>query len=54
VSGQTQINIRNEHMQYILTWYALTAATLVMWVFVKPSVKAPKSMARRLPPVLRS
>lgn len=34
VSGQTQITIRNEHMQYIITWFGLSACTLGMW-FVK-------------------
>eukprot|EP00039_Didymoeca_costata_P007982 m.106770 g.106770 ORF g.106770 m.106770 type:complete len:288 (-) comp13901_c0_seq3:258-1121(-) len=29
--GQTQINIRNEHMQYIFTWFTLSGATLAMW-----------------------
>ena len=26
VGGQTNIDIRNEHMQYIITWYAHTKA----------------------------
>jgi len=30
VGGQTQVHLRNEHMNYILTWYSLTAATLFM------------------------
>jgi len=29
--GQSQITIRNEHMQYIATWYSLSALTLVGW-----------------------
>ncbi len=42
-------------MQYIITWYALTAATLAMWFFVKPAAKAKAStvVKRRLPPTLR-
>lgn len=50
VPGQTQINIRNEHMQYILIWYSLSAATLAMWLLVKPG-RRPAPNARRLPQV---
>lgn len=32
VAGQSQITIRNEHMQYIITWFSLSACTLAMWV----------------------
>ncbi|KAM9735095.1 surfeit locus protein 1 [Menidia menidia] len=31
VGGQTRITLRNEHMQYIMTWYGLCAATTYMW-----------------------
>ncbi|KAK5852385.1 hypothetical protein PBY51_023856 [Eleginops maclovinus] len=31
IGGQTRITLRNEHMQYILTWYGLCAATSYMW-----------------------
>ncbi|XP_066517681.1 surfeit locus protein 1 [Hoplias malabaricus] len=31
VGGQTRVTLRNEHMQYILTWYGLCAATTYMW-----------------------
>ncbi|XP_061589751.1 surfeit locus protein 1 isoform X2 [Cololabis saira] len=31
VGGQTRITLRNEHMQYIVTWYGLCAATSYMW-----------------------
>lgn len=31
LGSQTHINIRNEHMQYIITWYSLGIATLFMW-----------------------
>lgn len=31
VGGQTRITLRNEHMQYIITWYGLCAATSYMW-----------------------
>ncbi|XP_077986753.1 surfeit locus protein 1-like [Glandiceps talaboti] len=29
--GQTRVNLRNEHWQYIITWYSLCAATTLMW-----------------------
>ncbi|KAM6902228.1 surfeit locus protein 1 [Xenentodon cancila] len=31
VGGQTRITLRNEHMQYIITWYGLCTATSYMW-----------------------
>ena len=31
IGGQTHVHIRNEHMQYIITWYSLAAATLLMY-----------------------
>uniref|UniRef100_A0A8C5NW38 SURF1-like protein n=1 Tax=Jaculus jaculus TaxID=51337 RepID=A0A8C5NW38_JACJA len=31
IGGQTRVTLRNEHMQYIITWYGLSAATLYMW-----------------------
>ncbi|XP_074066884.1 surfeit locus protein 1 [Macrotis lagotis] len=31
IGGQTRITLRNEHMQYIITWYGLSAATTYMW-----------------------
>ncbi|XP_078282540.1 LOW QUALITY PROTEIN: surfeit locus protein 1 [Rhinoraja longicauda] len=31
VGGQTRVTLRNEHLQYILTWYGLCAATSFMW-----------------------
>ncbi|XP_055009330.1 surfeit locus protein 1 isoform X3 [Boleophthalmus pectinirostris] len=37
IGGQTRVTLRNEHMQYIITWYGLCAATSYMWYakFVK-------------------
>ncbi|XP_075869936.1 surfeit locus protein 1 [Nelusetta ayraudi] len=37
IGGQTRVTLRNEHMQYIVTWYGLCAATSYMWFakFVK-------------------
>ncbi|XP_067868132.1 surfeit locus protein 1 [Heterodontus francisci] len=31
IGGQTRVTLRNEHLQYILTWYGLCAATSYMW-----------------------
>ncbi|XP_051906806.1 surfeit locus protein 1 isoform X2 [Hippocampus zosterae] len=31
VGGQTRVTLRNEHMQYIITWYGLCASTAYMW-----------------------
>ena len=31
LGGQTAINLRNEHMTYIVTWYTLTFLTSLMW-----------------------
>ncbi|XP_012576586.1 PREDICTED: surfeit locus protein 1, partial [Condylura cristata] len=31
VGGQTRVTLRNEHLQYILTWYGLCAATSYLW-----------------------
>ncbi|KAF6729152.1 Surfeit locus protein 1 [Oryzias melastigma] len=31
IGGQTRVTLRNEHMQYIITWYGLCAATTYMW-----------------------
>ncbi|XP_034565284.1 surfeit locus protein 1 [Notolabrus celidotus] len=40
IGGQTRVTLRNEHMQYIMTWYGLCAATSYMWFakFVKKVV----------------
>ncbi|CAI5445153.1 unnamed protein product [Caenorhabditis angaria] len=31
IGGQTNINIRNEHLNYLTTWYTLTLVTMLMW-----------------------
>ncbi|KAM6170128.1 surfeit locus protein 1 [Rhynchocyon petersi] len=31
IGGQTRITLRNEHLQYIVTWYGLCAATSYLW-----------------------
>ncbi|XP_070581940.1 surfeit locus protein 1-like [Ptychodera flava] len=39
--GQTRINLRNEHWQYIITWYSLCAATAIMWYYAVYKKKKP-------------
>ncbi|XP_011343201.1 surfeit locus protein 1 [Ooceraea biroi] len=31
IGGQTRVNLRNEHLSYIFTWYALSTCTGYMW-----------------------
>ncbi|XP_068105103.1 surfeit locus protein 1 [Hyperolius riggenbachi] len=31
IGGQTRVTMRNEHMQYIITWYGLCSVTSYMW-----------------------
>uniref|UniRef100_A0A8C1DKD6 SURF1-like protein n=1 Tax=Cyprinus carpio carpio TaxID=630221 RepID=A0A8C1DKD6_CYPCA len=31
IGGQTRVTLRNEHRQYVITWYGLCAATSYMW-----------------------
>lgn len=31
IGGQTRVTLRNEHMQYIVTWFGLCATTSYMW-----------------------
>ncbi|KAM6985900.1 surfeit locus protein 1 [Aplochiton taeniatus] len=40
IGGQTRVTLRNEHIQYIMTWYGLCAATSYMWYakFIKKIV----------------
>ncbi|KIW94250.1 uncharacterized protein Z519_05566 [Cladophialophora bantiana CBS 173.52] len=41
-----EVNLRNNHLQYIFTWYSLSAATtLMMWMLLK---KKPIDRARRV------
>lgn len=38
IGGQTRVTLRNEHLQYIFTWYALSLATgYLFWQFWKKS-----------------
>ncbi|XP_032129156.1 surfeit locus protein 1-like, partial [Sapajus apella] len=32
IGGQTRVTLRNEHLQYIITWYGLSAATSYLWI----------------------
>lgn len=32
IGGQTNVQLRNEHLSYILTWFSLSALTTVMWI----------------------
>jgi len=31
VGGQTRISLRNDHVQYMLTWWGITLATSILW-----------------------
>ncbi|XP_055378837.1 SURF1-like protein [Condylostylus longicornis] len=31
IGGQTRVNLRNEHLSYLITWFSLSAATSYMW-----------------------
>lgn len=31
IGGQTQVTIRNEHLNYIITWFGLGICTLLLW-----------------------
>lgn len=31
IGGQTRINLRNEHLSYIITWYSLTGIFSYLW-----------------------
>jgi len=33
IGGQTRVNLRNEHMSYILTWFSLSVLTSAMWMY---------------------
>ena len=32
IGGQTRVKLRNDHFSYMLTWYTLSAATLIAWL----------------------
>uniref|UniRef100_A0A914YWP3 SURF1-like protein n=1 Tax=Panagrolaimus superbus TaxID=310955 RepID=A0A914YWP3_9BILA len=33
IGGQTNVTVRNEHLNYLLTWFSLSAITTAMWYF---------------------
>ncbi|KAI9875238.1 MAG: surf-like protein [Pleopsidium flavum] len=46
IGRAAEVNLRNNHTQYIFTWYALSAATTVMlWMVIR---KPPSDIARRV------
>ncbi|KAL9099895.1 MAG: hypothetical protein Q9163_004670 [Psora crenata] len=46
IGRPAEVNLRNNHTQYIFTWYALSAATAIMfWMIVR---KPPSDVARRV------
>jgi len=45
IGGQTHLKIRNEHLNYAITWFSLAALTLVMW-YTKYGLK--RSVSTRL------
>lgn len=32
IGGQTKVTLRNDHLQYLITWFTVSAATLFMWI----------------------
>lgn len=46
IGGQTRVNVRNEHMQYIITWYTLAALTAIMYYQFR---KKPRAMFKAGP-----
>ena len=32
VGGQTRISLRNDHVQYMMTWWSLSAITFLLWI----------------------
>ncbi|XGW09013.1 hypothetical protein V3C99_011375 [Haemonchus contortus] len=31
IGGQSNVTVRNDHLQYLITWFSLSAVTLAMW-----------------------
>lgn len=31
IGGQTRVNLRNQHLSYLITWYCLSGLTSWMW-----------------------
>merc|ERR1719481_2184340 len=32
IGGQTRISLRNDHVQYMLTWWGISLATFLLWM----------------------
>ena len=32
IGGQTRIALRNDHVQYMLTWWTVSALTFILWI----------------------
>lgn len=32
IAGQSRVSLRNDHVQYMLTWWGLTLATILLWM----------------------
>ena len=32
VGGQTRISLRNDHVQYMMTWFGVSAVTTLLWL----------------------
>ena len=32
IGGQTRISLRNDHVQYMMTWWAASAITALLWL----------------------
>ena len=32
VGGQTRISLRNDHVQYMMTWWSVSAMTMLLWL----------------------
>lgn len=32
IGGQTRVKLRNDHLSYMITWYTLSACTLLAWL----------------------
>ena len=48
IGGQTRVNLRNEHLSYALTWFALAGGLIVIYIlFHWRPVRAPRTGAPR-------
>ncbi|XP_065829504.1 surfeit locus protein 1-like [Oscarella lobularis] len=47
IGGQTVISLRNEHLQYIFTWYCLALITLYMWTRLRQKNGTTSTLVKR-------